>query len=553
VEFLNSAPKQPFFLDVGFFDTHRPYRMPGPEDDYRYTLPPPVNPDTPQTRQDMARFNATARKLDEGVGMVLDALEKNGFSENTLVISTTDHGIAFPDMKCFLYDHGMGVSLIIRRPGGFIGGQVCDALISQIDVFPIMCDYLAIDPPPWLQGKSFLPIIQGRAQKTRDEVVAEVNFHVAYEPKRRVRTERWKYIRLGQTFKMTELEQMTGCKTTNAPHPTAHAHILNGYGWLWLNRDGTPTQITREVWEKVAPGSTAEERFKLNAYLLAGLTEFHRAHRHYAALLYFVYLTGNFPNDMTSDFQPAGHFPPEVQQETGILVAQCGCGRKHNREIPGSGRIELIVSRSQAGSVMKFAKARKSIHHRGSTQRGSRQKGRDSVVAGPSVHAGALIKLNGIDVILDASQIGGGLPAGIVEIHLTPRIRNLGADLPIPAAHQECGGDHREWLRNNLNDHPLPVGADRQFVAAGVKERGHPKRENFRMNFGARILLGIRQKFSVQVNTDTLRSGDVQGGRGGQHGYIKTFAEVHPMTRSGRQRRRGHRRVPDVVFRKGPM
>ena len=53
----------------------------------------------------------------------MKALETNGLAANTLVISTTDHGIAFPDMKCNLFDFGMGVSLIMRGPGGFSGGS----------------------------------------------------------------------------------------------------------------------------------------------------------------------------------------------------------------------------------------------------------------------------------------------------------------------------------------------------------------------------------------------------------------------------------------------
>lgn len=195
VEFLNSAPKQPFLLTVGFFETHREYRKPGPQDDWRYTEPPAPIPDTPETRQDMAAFKATARKLDWGMGEVLKTLEANGLAENTLVIATTDHGIAFPAMKCNLTDHGIGVNLIMRGPGGFTGGKVCDAMISQINLFPTVCDLLEIDRPAWLQGKSIMPVIRGQAKEIHEEIFAEVNYHAAYEPKRCVRTKRWKYIR----------------------------------------------------------------------------------------------------------------------------------------------------------------------------------------------------------------------------------------------------------------------------------------------------------------------------------------------------------------------
>ncbi len=195
VRFLRSRPAQPFWLTVGHFETHRVYRPAGPEDDPRYTEPPGPVPDVGATRRDMADFHATVRKLDWGVGEVLAALEAAGLADNTLVISTTDHGIAFPRMKCNLYDGGMGVHMVMRGPGGFSGGKVCDALISQIDVFPTLCDLLEIDRPDWLQGKSFLPVIRGRQQEINDAVFSEINYHASYEPRRAVRTNRWKYIR----------------------------------------------------------------------------------------------------------------------------------------------------------------------------------------------------------------------------------------------------------------------------------------------------------------------------------------------------------------------
>ncbi|MGC4055401.1 MAG: sulfatase-like hydrolase/transferase [Paludibaculum sp.] len=118
VEYLNSKPKAPFFLSCGFFETHREYPVSGPKEDPRYTLPPAPMPDTPSIRQDMANFKAAARVLDDSMGSILEALARNGLEENTLVVLTTDHGIAFPAMKCNLTDHGIGVMLMMRGPGG---------------------------------------------------------------------------------------------------------------------------------------------------------------------------------------------------------------------------------------------------------------------------------------------------------------------------------------------------------------------------------------------------------------------------------------------------
>ena len=195
VEFLKHAPPQPFFLDVGFGVTHREFPDPGPEEDPRYCLPPAPVPDTPENRYDMAAFKASARILDNSIGAVLDALNANGLTENTLVICTTDHGLAFPSMKCNLTDHGIGVMLIMRGPGGFTGGQVCDAMVSHIDVLPTICDLLEIAVSEGVQGSSMMPLIRGKVEAIHDEIFAEVNYHAAYEPQRAVRTQRWKYIR----------------------------------------------------------------------------------------------------------------------------------------------------------------------------------------------------------------------------------------------------------------------------------------------------------------------------------------------------------------------
>ena len=195
VELLRSAPPRPFFLSIGFFETHREYFEPTSVRDALYSLPPANLPDTPETRRDMAGFKGSARSLDQGVGAVLNALDEHGLADDTLVILTTDHGLPFPGAKATLYDRGLGVMLIMRGPGGFTGGKVSDALVSQIDLFPTLCELAGVAPPPWLQGRSLLPVVAGRAREVNDAVFAELTFHAAYEPQRAIRTARHKYIR----------------------------------------------------------------------------------------------------------------------------------------------------------------------------------------------------------------------------------------------------------------------------------------------------------------------------------------------------------------------
>lgn len=195
-KFLAGRPKEPFYLEVGFRHTHRPFEEPvGPEHDPRYLMPPPCLPDVPEIREDFAHFRAEAAALDREMGAVIEALDKSGLADNTLVICTTDHGIAFPFMKCNLTDHGIGVMLIMRGPGGFQGGKVVDGMVSHVDVFPTLCEYLGIPRPDWLQGVSFLPLVRGDVDQVREAVFAEVTYHASPEPMRCVRTPRYKYIR----------------------------------------------------------------------------------------------------------------------------------------------------------------------------------------------------------------------------------------------------------------------------------------------------------------------------------------------------------------------
>lgn len=221
---------KPFFLSVGFSRTHRPFPTDVPEEESRYIRPPTPIPDTPQTRRDMAAFIRSVRIYDNAVGRVLDALERNGIAENTIVISTTDHGIAFPAMKCNLTDHGIGIMLMMRGPGGFFGGKVIDGMVSHIDVFPTLCEYLGIEKPAWLEGKSMMPLVRGEAEEINEEIFSEVTYHAAYEPKRAVRTKRWKYIR-----RFEERNRPVLCNCDASPSKD-----------LWLEHDWKTRAVAKE-------------------------------------------------------------------------------------------------------------------------------------------------------------------------------------------------------------------------------------------------------------------------------------------------------------------
>ncbi len=195
IEALREAPSEPWFMSVGFFETHRSFFAPTSVRDSLYSLPPGNLPDVDATRRDMAAFKASARSLDQGIGAVLHALHDFDLVDDTLVLCTTDHGIAFPNAKATLFDRGIGVLMIVRGPGGFTGGKVVDAPVTHLDVFPTLCELAGVESPSWLQGKSLMPLVLGEAERLHDAIFAETTYHAAYQPHRAVRTERWKFIR----------------------------------------------------------------------------------------------------------------------------------------------------------------------------------------------------------------------------------------------------------------------------------------------------------------------------------------------------------------------
>lgn len=188
---------RPFFLSFGFYATHRRYpELTGPEAvDPNYVLPPSPVFDNATTREDYARYLTSAGWFDRGFGRLMEALKRSGRYEDSIIVFTTDHGIAMPFCKCSLFDTGIGVSFVMRVPGSASQGGVTESLASHVDLFPTLCDLLGLEKPDWLEGRSFARTFENPAFEPRDEVFSEINFHTSYEPCRSVRTQRYKYIR----------------------------------------------------------------------------------------------------------------------------------------------------------------------------------------------------------------------------------------------------------------------------------------------------------------------------------------------------------------------
>lgn len=199
-EYLLEKKEKPFFLSFGMMNTHRPFPPADEDINPNYVAPPLPIADTKETREDMAGFVTGAKTVDKCIGIVLDALKNSGLEEDTFVFYTTDHGIAFPGMKCNLFDSGIGVSLVLKYPGNKRKGQAIDALVSHVDIFPTLCDLIGAEKPERLQGVSLLPLLEGEKEEVNQEIFAEVNFHAAYEPIRCIRTKRYKLIKYLDEF-----------------------------------------------------------------------------------------------------------------------------------------------------------------------------------------------------------------------------------------------------------------------------------------------------------------------------------------------------------------
>lgn len=192
--FFASQPAEPFFINIGFSETHRPIRH-GVMDDPDKVKVPAWLPEGDEVRMDLANFHGDIRAVDEAVGRVEAAIAQAGLRDNTLIIYTTDHGIPFPNAKATLHDAGLGVALVARGPGGFAGGKVIDRLVSTMDLMPTLAELGGAQVPDGLDGRSLLPLLADADSPWREDIFAEQTYHAGYDPMRSVRTDRWKYIR----------------------------------------------------------------------------------------------------------------------------------------------------------------------------------------------------------------------------------------------------------------------------------------------------------------------------------------------------------------------
>jgi arylsulfatase len=202
VEFIETDWDQPWLMSVNIFDPHPPFdppeefrrrydpdRVPGPR--YRESdlgaqrrladvdfQSSPRDPESFQAREKIAAYYAMIALIDDNVGRMLEALERTGQRENTLVIFTSDHGEMLGDhgllaKGCRFYEGLVHIPLIFSWPGVLPQGERRQALVELTDIAPTLLELGGLMPPERMAGRSLWPLLTGAADHHRNEVRCE--------------------------------------------------------------------------------------------------------------------------------------------------------------------------------------------------------------------------------------------------------------------------------------------------------------------------------------------------------------------------------------------
>jgi N-sulfoglucosamine sulfohydrolase len=211
-EFLTTCPDtSPFCFWYGANEPHRGFEKgSGLAQGKRLedATPPPFLPDTPEVRSDILDYCAEIEWFDQHLGRMLKLLEERGCLENTLVIVTSDNGMAFPRAKANLYEYGFHMPLAIRWGAHAPGGRTVDDLVSFVDLTATILEASQVthpssEFPP--SGRSLVSLLenekQGIVEPERSAVFAGRERHSSSRynnwtyPQRAIRTHEYLYIR----------------------------------------------------------------------------------------------------------------------------------------------------------------------------------------------------------------------------------------------------------------------------------------------------------------------------------------------------------------------
>lgn len=184
--FLEAHSDEKFFLWLHFFDPHSFYLADEPF----------------QSRYAISPYHAEVAVADYYIGEVLQALERLGLDDRTLVVLTSDHGEGLMEHgeethSYQVYEATMAVPLILRGPG-LPRDEVIGSLVRTVDVAPTILDLLGLDPLTGVHGTSLAPLIRGGAGEDWNPIAygesIEIMSFLGGVPLRFVREGNWKYI-----------------------------------------------------------------------------------------------------------------------------------------------------------------------------------------------------------------------------------------------------------------------------------------------------------------------------------------------------------------------
>lgn len=151
----------------------------------------------------MQDYLATIASVDEGVGEILDYLDENNLSDNTVIVYTTDQGFYLGEKgwfdKRFMYEESLAMPMVIKYPAGINQGTIIEALTQNLDIAETFLDYAQIEIPNDMQGKSLRPLLEGSVSDDdfRDAIYYHYYDYPAFHMVKKmygVRTNRYKLI-----------------------------------------------------------------------------------------------------------------------------------------------------------------------------------------------------------------------------------------------------------------------------------------------------------------------------------------------------------------------
>ena len=183
---------QPFFAQIHFRETHRPWDSAENVVDRKKVRIPPIYPVSEEIIENWGQYLDELAVLDKKVGDILNRLKQDGLTDNTVVILLSDHGREQPRAKQWVYDGGIHVPLIIKRPNQDRFEPSSNALVSLLDVSATSLDLAGLELPDYLDGR---PLFGSEARRREHIIATRDRDDETFDRVRAVRTDQYKYIR----------------------------------------------------------------------------------------------------------------------------------------------------------------------------------------------------------------------------------------------------------------------------------------------------------------------------------------------------------------------